>query len=462
MVDILPFRGLRYNLEKLAAEGASLDSVTTPPYDVINETQQNTFYAKHPANFVRVDLNQKTGHDDESDSVYTRAAHFIQQWETEQTLIPEVQPAMYAYSQSWQENGETIERKGMIALLKLEEFETGKVLPHEHTLKGPKQDRIQLMRSTLCSLSQVFMIYSDSQRTLETLLYTQPNADGWAKATDADGVVHQFKPVTDAGIIEKLQTLFKDKALLIADGHHRYETGLAYKREVREQWLQKTGEEPPEGSLLSDYGMIFLTNMDDPGLKVYPTHRILYQWPQGWNQERFETELFKKYDVVTTDETFSYRKTGTHQLIKLRLKPEAKPIGLAPLLDTFDAALLEETIFKGILNTTGEALKHDHLLGFYRNEEEIEALWRDNKAVGGFFLAAPSVKLVHEICEAGNRMPQKSTYFYPKILSGLVLYPYRAFKDGSAHALSQVMEASPLASETKNLPLSHSLSAQAK
>lgn len=437
MVDILPFRGLRYNLPKLSQEGASLNSVATPPYDVINDAQQAAFCAKHPANFVRVDLNQKTAEDNELNNPYTRAAQFIQQWEAEETLIPEAQPAIYAYSQSWQEAGETIERKGLIALLKLEAFESGKVLPHEFTLKGPKQDRIQLMRSTLCNLSQVFMIYSDPQRTMESLLYSHPNQDDWASATDADGVIHQFKPVTDAAVIEKLQALFKEKTLLIADGHHRYETGLAYKQEVREQLKQATGQEPPEGSLLSDYAMIFLTNMDDAGLKVYPTHRIMYQWPQGWDQTRFETELFKKYDRVSADETFSYRQPSTGELIKLRLKPEATP-ALPPLLDTFDAALLEETVFKGIFNTTGEVLKQEHLLGFYRNEDEIEALWRDGKTVGGFFLAPPSVKLVHEICEGGNRMPQKSTYFYPKILSGLVIYPYRTFLNSQQHALSGI------------------------
>lgn len=449
MVQIFPFRGLRYNLQKLAAEGASLDSVTTPPYDVINDAQQEIFYAKHPANFVRVDLNKKTAQDNQNDNPYTRAADFIQQWEADHTLIAEPQPAIYAYSQIWKEDGETIERKGAIMLLKLEEFESGKVLPHEHTLKGPKQDRIQLMRSTLCSLSQVFMIYSDPQRTLETLLYEQASTTDWAQATDADGVIHQFRPVTDAAVITKLQALFNNKALLIADGHHRYETALSYKQEVREQIKAQTGQEPPEGSLLSDYGMIFLTNMDDPGLKVYPTHRILYQWPQGWDQERFEAELFKKYDVVDQDETFSYRRPGLGEPIKLRLKAEAKPANLPKLLDTFDAALLEETVFKGIFNTTGEALKQNHLLGFYRNEDEIEAIWNENRTVGGFFLAAPSVKLVHEICEGGNRMPQKSTYFYPKILSGLVLYPYRPFSGSQQHALTGVTSAEPLQPDFK-------------
>jgi uncharacterized protein (DUF1015 family) len=452
MVDILPFRALRYNLDKLAAEGACLNAVVTPPYDVINDAQQEMFYTQHPANFVRVDLNQKTPQDNAQDNPYTRAADFIRQWETEDTLIPEAEPAMYAYSQSWQENGETVVRKGAIALLKLEEFETGKVLPHEHTLKGPKVDRIQLMRSTLCSLSQVFFIYSDPQRTLEKLLYNNAPATEWAEATDADGVIHRFRPVTDSAILKSLQDLFQQKTLLIADGHHRYETALSYKAEVREQIKAKTGQEPPEGSLLSDYAAVFVTNMDDPGLKVYPTHRILYHWPQGWDAERFEAELFKTFDVVSDGETFQYRKAGqvgSPEYIKLRLKPEAKPANLPKLLDTFDAALLEEVIFKGIFNTTGEALKHDHTVGFYRNDDEIETLWKEQVAVAGFYLAAPSVKLVHEICKGGNRMPQKSTYFYPKILSGLVLYPYRNFLNTSQNALTGVTQAEAINPENK-------------
>ncbi len=447
MPQVFPFRGLRYNLEKLAAQGQSLNSVATPPYDVINEAQQVAFAEKHPANFIRVDLNPKTPQDNAQNNPYTRAGQFIQQWETEQTLIGEASPAIYAYSQSWQEGTEHIERKGAIVLLKLEQFESGQVLPHEHTLKGPKQDRIQLMRSTLCSLSQVFMIYSDPARTLETLLYpTAPteNSD-WAEATDADGVVHRFKPVTDEAVIGKIQALLQDKPLLIADGHHRYETALAYQQEVREQLKAKTGQEPLAGSLLSDYAMIFVTNMDDPGLKVYPTHRILYGWPKGWDAQRFEAELFQRYDVVTEGETFSYRRAGTEELLKLRLKPEAQPANLPPLLDIYDAALLEETVFKGIFQQPGEALKNEHLLGFYRNPEEIEALWSSGKAVGGFFLAAPSVKLVHQICESGHRMPQKSTYFYPKILSGLVIYPYRPFTHAEGHALTGVLpQAQPL------------------
>lgn len=442
MVDIFPFRGLRYNLEKLFPKQENgLEFVATPPYDVINEARQEEFYALHPANFIRVDLNRKTPGDSESNNPYTRAAGFTEAWEMDQTLMPEAEPAIYAYSQSWQQNGETIERKGAIALLRLESFESGKVLPHEHTLKGPKADRIQLMRQTLCNLSQVFMIYSDPQQTLEKLLYpdtTSVTAEKWTSATDSDGVTHRFRPVSNLQIIQPLQALFKEKTLLIADGHHRYETALAYQQEVREQLKAQTGESPEPGSLLSDYAMIFLTNMDDPGLKVYPTHRILHQWPKGWDQKHFEAELFRYYEVVESDETFCYRNPENPLPVKLGLKPEAKPKNLPALLDQYDAALLEETVFKGIFATTGESLKHAHLLGFYRNENEIEALWQQHKAVAGFYLAAPSVKLVHDICEAGNRMPQKSTYFYPKILSGLVIFPYRSFLNSDEHALTGV------------------------
>lgn len=444
MVDLLPFRGLRYNLEKLQQEGASLSDVVTPPYDVIDGPMQDALYQRHPANFIRLDLGKQFPADNEEHNIYRRAADDIRQWEANGTLIPEAAPAYYAYAQIWEEDGQTIERKGMIGLLRLEEFESGHVLPHEFTLKGPKADRMQLMQQTLCGLSQVFMIYSDPERHLENLLYEQPAAHhGWAQATGHDGVIHRFRPVTDIRALQELQRLFADKTLLIADGHHRYETALGFAREVRDQIKRQTGQEPAPGSLLSDYGMVFVTNMDDPGLKVYPTHRVLYAWPEGWDQKRFEDTLLAQYDVVQDDPTMEYRPAGKSERLKLRLKPEARPQNLPPLLDTFDAALLSETVFARIFNSSQEELKNRHLLGFYRDEEEVDRLWLNNEAVAGFYLAAPSVKLVHQICESGERMPQKSTYFYPKILSGLVILPFRPYADG-LNALSGVKDIQPL------------------
>ncbi len=449
MVQIFPFRALRYNTGRLAADGATLDDVTTPPYDVIDPPMQAAFYDRHPANFVRVDLSREA-------DPFVAADRALRQWEQEGILVPEAQPALYAYAQSWtEEDGTPVERKGLLALLRLEPFESGRVLPHEHTLKGPKQERLQLMRTTQANLSQVFLIYEDPARTMEHLLYEAPAEETpWLQATDADGTGHRFRPVTDAPTIQALQSMFGHQTLLIADGHHRYETALTLQQEAREDIRRQTGQDPPPGSLLTDYAVVFLTNMCDPGLKVYPTHRILYQWPQGWDAARFEAALHERFEPVETHETFVYRPAGKplSEARKLRVKPQAAPAHLPEGLRGFDAAILEETVFKGILGQPGEALKQSHHLGFYRDEAAIEGLWARQEAVAGFYLAAPSVKLVHDICRSGHRMPQKSTYFYPKILSGLVVYPYRAFQDGS-HALSGVLDAQPMGSSAPFQPL---------
>ncbi|MBY0404497.1 MAG: DUF1015 domain-containing protein, partial [Cyanobacteria bacterium] len=269
MVQILPFRGLRYQLDQVE----SLENVTAPPYDVISSQDQQKLYDKHPANVVRLILNQKSEQDSDTNNVYTRSKAFWEQWLQDGTLALENKPCVYAYSQEWQ----GIERKGMIGLLQLEPLNVGKVLPHEFTLGGPKKDRLELMKSTLANLSQIFMIYSDPERALETL--TEPyfqNKSNLIEAIDKDKVKHRLIPIPDPAIHQQVQALFEDKSLLIADGHHRYETALILQQEIRHKCYKDKGiEEPPVGSLLCDYLMVFLTNMDDPGLKVYPTHRVL-------------------------------------------------------------------------------------------------------------------------------------------------------------------------------------------
>ena len=446
MVDIYPFRALRYDLNKLAAEGAGLNEVVTPPYDVIDGHAQERYYGRHRANFIRIDLGRAEAGDNESNNPHTRADLTLREWEQSGILTAESEPALYAYSQSWDQDGHAVTRKGVLALLKLEDLESGKVLPHEHTLKGPKQERLALMQTTASNLSQVFFIYEDAERKMEALLYDHAPAGDWSEATDVDGTVHRFRPVTDKRITDELKALFADKALLIADGHHRYETALTLQREARAQVKAETGQEPAPGSLLTDYAVVFLSNMADPGLLVFPTHRIVYSFPDGWTPERFEAALYERFEEVRHDETFAYRPAGAApgHLKKLRVKAEFAPAHLPEGLRDFDAAILEEVVFKGILGTTGEAMKAAHQLGFYRDEAEVDPLYANGETVGGFYLAAPSVKLVHAICQAGHRMPQKSTYFYPKILSGLVVYPYREFTAAEGHALTGVLEAQPL------------------
>ncbi|MEM0950874.1 MAG: DUF1015 domain-containing protein [Cyanobacteria bacterium P01_H01_bin.74] len=466
MAKIFPFKGTRYNPIQLEAAGYTLSDAVAPPYDVIDSNLQQALMKQCPANFVHVDLNPATPKDNTQNNPYTRADHIFQSWENTGMVQHEAAPAIYAYSQSWEDldsetgNKKTVERKGAVALLALEPFETGTILPHEHTLKGPKLDRLNLMRSTETNLSQIFMLYSDPDQLLETLFYSsqtetgQSEQDAWQEVFDADNVCHRFKPVTDSKSIAALQAMLQEKSLLIADGHHRFETALAFQQEVREQIQEKTGKQPEPGSLLSDYCMVFLTNMDNPGLKVYPTHRVLYRWPEGFDEAQFEEKLAASFSAVGQFSpvkqneqagqpaiVFAYRSQSSKTQTAYTLKEGIKPDALPDLLNTFDAALLEELVFKGLFKKTGEVLKHEKFLGFYRDEQAIETLLENKEAVAVFYLAAPSIKLIAAICQNGHRMPQKSTYFYPKILSGLVTYLYRQFEAGdNTHALHSVVD----------------------
>lgn len=419
--QILPFYGLRYQLGQTGA----LASVTAPPYDVIDPTMQQTLYTRHPNNVVRLILNQVKDSDSETDNAYTRAADYFKTWQETGVLKPEAEPAMYAYTQSWQDvdSGETIVRKGLWALLRLEPYETGRVLPHEFTLKGPKLDRMNLMKSTLGNFSPIFMIYADPNRALETMIEAQ-GQDDYQQATDADGTTHQLKPVTDPALLLQFQTLMAEQKLLIADGHHRYETALAFQAETRRLIKAQTGREPEPGTLASDYLMVFLANMHDPGLKVYPTDRVLHHWPTGFNQDTFEAALFAGFDITNEGQGDFLYQTAGKTPVALKLKTPDALKALHPDLHGLDTAILDTAVFQGIFKQPGEALKIDHTLGFYRNPRQVQDLLQTGKAVAVFHMKTPPLSLIKSVCEAGHRMPQKSTYFYPKLLSGLVFYSY--------------------------------------
>lgn len=432
---IYPFRGLRYQLDKVG----SLANVTAPPYDVISKDGQKALYDKHAANVIRLILGEKTSRDSEQDNPYVRASQFFSQWQTEGTLSGEDTPAVYAYNQSWDNAEGHNERKGWWVLLKLEDFTTGRVLPHEFTLKGPKIDRFNLMKATLANFSPIFMIYDDPKRQLEAL----PLGANWQEAHDQDGTLHQIQAVTDPATIQKVQDVLADQKLLIADGHHRYETALAFKDEVRHRITQETGNIPPEGSLMSDYMMVFVTNLSDPGLKVYPTDRILYNWPEGWDADKFETALFSKFEKTNSDPDFYYQRVGDES-VGIKIKDRNAMADLPEGLRQLDTAILDEAIFKGIFGEPQEVLKNKHLVGFYRDPEAVKALIQKQEAVAVFYMNTPPMGLIKSLCEAGHRMPQKSTYFYPKLLSGLVFYSYQHLGTTDKTALTGVIDAKSL------------------
>jgi uncharacterized protein (DUF1015 family) len=457
MVQVFPFQALRYNLEAI---NAPLEAVIAPPYDVIDSTDQQRLYDCHAANVVRLVLNKKQAEDTETSNTYTRAAHFFKQWQQENTLVPEAVPAVYAYTQTFQLGDDAITRKGLLALIRIEDYASKQVLPHEATLGGPKVDRLKLNKATTATLSPIFLVYDDASLWLENQAEVYgTTSEGqaepqWVEAPYDDGhhVVHRMKPVTAPGLLKDIHQFFTTKQMLIADGHHRYETAIALSQDARKQWKEKYGEEPAPGSLPTDYVLAFLANMSDGGLRVFPTHRILKQWPvpknqaSGWTTEQFEAELLKRFEKVSataplTSDVLSYTGPSSQASEKgypWRLKlTDTKAVSALPKgLQQLDLAILDTVIFQDIFGYSANELKETKSLRFERNDEEYHQQLAQG-AVAGFEMQSPSLHLVCELANDGIRMPQKSTYFYPKILSGLLFYSHALFINGQ-HAWSGV------------------------
>ncbi|MEB3245328.1 MAG: DUF1015 domain-containing protein [Vampirovibrionales bacterium] len=446
MVQVKPFKAVRYNPQTLNHLPAQNDitPVVAPPYDVIEADYQQRLYDRHPNNVIRLILNQKQTNDSETETVYTRAAEAFTAWQEGQVLMQEPRDAFYVYTQTFTApgSGEQNTRKGLLGLVKLAEFTEKQVFPHEATLKGPIADRFSLMQHTGANLSPVFMLYNDAAFTIEkTGIYDVPaNDERWIVATeDAEPgkkpVHHAFYALTDDAKIEAIQTALAPQSLIIADGHHRYETALAFRRWVREQ-LAAQGQTVPEvGQLTSDWALVFLGNVaDEAGLKVYPTHRLLTQWPEGMNQQTFDAKLNDDFRDISPENAQIIVKYADGSERALVLKPDHDLKGLPTAMSDLDTAVLEYAVFQKLLAKTGEALKHEGLLRFERDAEAVTEQLSTGKAVAGFMMAIPPLKIMFDVVQGGERMPQKSTYFYPKLLSGLV---FNAFGPDVAPVLVQ-------------------------
>ncbi len=423
MVTIRPFKGLRYSMKELA----NIEDVVAPPYDVISPQEQQALYQKSPYNIVRLILGLKQPSDTDAENIYSRAHTFLETWKQQGVLQPEGTPALYAYSQTW----DNIERRGFIATLQIEPYETGKVLPHEFTLGGPKADRLALMKATGNILSPIFCLYHDPQKWMESLLFASPIPTNAIEIEDQDQVLHRFWPVTDPHIFESLQTLLKEKTALIADGHHRYETAMAYQAWRREQDHQ---ESTPSGSFPWDFTMAFFTNMADSGLKIYPTHRVFTSLPSGWTAESLIQALSNYFEPTAPEKALFWVQHGLSEKQAYQLKSTVDLSAMPESLRTLDVALLDQFVFQTLLKQPANQLKQDGYLEFIRDEAAVRTLLQEGALA--FWVHAPSVDAVRTICESGLRMPQKSTYFYPKLLSGLVLYDH-SLQNASDEAFKQ-------------------------
>jgi uncharacterized protein (DUF1015 family) len=433
MADIAPLTPLRYDLSLLSASGG-LASVVAPPYDVIDEAQRAELAARSPYNVVKLILPEGEG-----DTKYANAAELFSAWRKEGVLVRDDQPAFYRYEQTFTPpgGGRARTRRGFLGLVKLVALDKGVVLPHERTLSGPKEDRLKLFRATRTNLSPGFMLYRDPAKALDAPLGT---AKVLADLETPDGVMHVLAKVTDKDAIRAIVEGVAKSSLLIADGHHRYETALRYGQETEAR--AATNPRPEHGHF-----MVFFANGDDPDLVVFPTHRHVHSLPR-FGIEEAEKGAAALFDVAAlppgaSPEVYidALAKAGKPALVMcagdgraslLVLKPDVDlakhPIlgAKVPALRTTDVALLHMGILEPVLGITPEAQAAKTNIWYPQDAAAALRDLRGGKGQALFLMNGTPVAQVRAVAEAGEVMPQKSTFFYPKVLTGLCIHTLEA------------------------------------
>ena len=429
MAEIAPFQGLRYNLDRVGDAGR----VLAPPYDVIGETERLDLEARHPNNVVRVELPRGEG-----DRRYANAAGLLDSWIAEGILRQDSQPALYRYEQqfSWPPGGgRNYLRKGFICLVKLEPFEARVVMPHERTLSGPKEDRRKLLSATRTHISQVFGLYRDPQGLSEEALAFAETAAPVLDATTPDGCRHRLWMLTDRARIQRVAEVMRGRQILIADGHHRYETMLNLRDQLRPK-------DRPAGHSGADWGAVFLARAEDPGLLVLPTHRLVRNLP-AFDLAALRAGAAPAFNINESDEaqaaaiearlqregerrvTFAVRASGESKTTWLGLKDGVDLSSLgSPAVRELDVTVLHGVLLAPLLGIDAGAMAKQSYLGYtHSTAEALSALsaLASGQAQGAFFMNATKVEDVLHACEEGSILPQKSTYFQPKLATGLVM-----------------------------------------
>lgn len=438
MVNIAPFNGITYNFDKLDIT----NDLFAPPYDVINSKYQDDLYARSPYNVVRLILGKINDTDTDADNRYTRALNDYKNWIKEGVLVRSDQPKVYFYIQEYTDpKGINVKRKGFISRCQIEDFESGKILPHEETMGGPKEDRFLLMSAVKANLSQIYGVYSDPKKEIDNILELACPEKPCVDIVDDFDVRHVFYEVSDKESIDKVVALMKDKIVLIADGHHRYETSLRYRDERRKE--AKTNNSDDKSY---EFNMFYFSNLDDDGLRVYPTHRALKKTvnvsldglldkikPYFTIQKHTFDDFNKCYEVMEEQDSnqiplgligkdtpgVMYVLIPEYDKVVAKLKETNVP----EILVKLDVTILHRLILESLLGLDTVELKNQNNIEFIRNEEELAEKYSNDEAELIFLVGAPDVPVVSEICMSGYRMPQKTTYFYPKVLSGLVINP---------------------------------------
>ncbi len=446
MARIYPFRAWRYN-----PAAVRLDDVVTQPYDKISPAMQQAYYQRSPYNLVRIILGLPELFDAEKgESVYTRAARDFRAWRDRGILVQEAEPCIFAYAQRFTVPGSEIvkERRGFIALGKLHEYAEQVVFRHEQTLSKPKSDRLKLLQATRAHFGQIFMLYSDPAGSVDKILFDS-NGPTDAEVTDEYGVLHRVWRVNDPAILNLLTTAMEDKKLIIADGHHRYETALDYARPFAVDYAARSGSEPPGKPEYSSSHlprppfpeaavMMTFVNLDSDGLVILPTHRVVHGLagfdPQAFLSaagQFFTVKLLPGTDIATCTETLRAQNGTAFIAVTngcvhlLQAKPDAVTAALTGMPDRqlqLDLTQLHSLLLDRVLGLDAEKVRDQTNLRYLRDAAEAVDQVRRGEADVAFLTRPVSMNQLREVAFAGEVMPQKSTDFYPKLLSGLAVY----------------------------------------
>ncbi|HEY1350992.1 MAG TPA: DUF1015 domain-containing protein [Ktedonobacteraceae bacterium] len=431
MADVRPLRGLRYAPEMVS----DLADIVTPPFDVISPDAQERYYARHPYNVIRLELGRITPEDTTLNNRYTRAARTLAEWRLAGVLRQEEAPACYAYQQVFRHGEHSYTRTSLIARVRLEPWEQHVVLRHEFTRKRDKDDRLQLLRACSVNLSPILSMYSDPQGLMRGLLadyLEHPQVH----ISDGAGEEHLLHALTDPAVVARIQDFFARRLLYIADGHHRYETALNYRHELWEARSHLAAEDP------ANFVMMALVDLEDPGMLVLPTHRLFVDCsPQmlaaltSANLSRYLTvrELGRVDEGSLRRLEEEGRQTPAFLLATQQqawlLSPNEqgrarmREAGHSTAWQTLDVSLAHTLILEEVLHLQAEDLVAGKYIIYTHNEQEALEALAQGKAQAALFLNATRVRQICEIAEADDQMPQKSTYFYPKLVTGLVMNP---------------------------------------
>jgi uncharacterized protein (DUF1015 family) len=450
MPKIIPLKGLRYS-----AKTGPMDRLVTPPYDIIDETAQKKYYQNHPCNIIRLEYGKVFPDDDENNNRYTRAAADFIAWRKEGVLEREEIPAIYRYEQKFFYKGELKTRRGFICGVKLQPYEEGEILPHEETIPGHKADRLALMQACESNFSPIFGLFADKEDIVGKLLLSGANDQPPdVSFVDENGQEHNLWVITETEIIKHLQQVMRDKRIFIADGHHRYETALEYKRQRR---IKETRQDHEH---LYDYIMMTLVNLYDPGLVILPTHRIIRNIPDLSLESLLEA-VRKDFTVESFALNENYKKMPEFLRLLWERKESAcishthppsskenhthafglygggNTVYLLTLKDgalsrsfgekgcgafnrfKLDVQVLQNLILDLIPNMR-EGREEDYV-SYTRDEEKALKAVDAGEYQLAFFLNPTSIEEVVEVAAKGGKMPRKSTYFYPKLITGLVI-----------------------------------------